>query len=284
MKKKNISGVFAANLVKARASAGFDTPYKFYHKNGGKRHFPFTFFHYTRVEKALALPGPESMRSILIALRLMPSQGEMRELIRSYLKDLLGGGSTADDMLNPLLSGVQAAAPQADDMRWMRQHVFVHMSVDEFMAVSAGEEAYWCAEALCSDNSAWRAPELAQKLNISSAKAEKALESLVKCGLVIKDRSGKYQCRHEGKFFMYPGRLEGMGQRLGAIKGFWEKSRGKQLFERQILVRSDPGAMANYKLALSYSVDASHAYATHTSTTGSGFYLVRAEIKELKKF
>ncbi|HNW44186.1 MAG TPA: hypothetical protein PKI19_06755 [Elusimicrobiales bacterium] len=284
MKDQNGNASFAANLIKARTAAGFETAYKFYHRNGGRGHFPFTFFHYTRVEKGLTLPSPAAMRNIFIALRLLPTQGETRELLLSYLQGLLGGGRVAEDILNPLFGSAAETAQAPDSMRWMRQHAFVHMSPEEFMAVSGGEDSYWCAEALCSDQGAWTAAELAEKLALAETKVVKALAPLLKCGLIVKDRGGKYKCRYDEKFFIYPGRLEGMGKRLEAIKGYWEKAGGKQLFERQMVVRSDPGAMANFKLALAYAVDGSHAYATHTAAPGSAFYLVRTEIKELKKF
>ena len=122
------------------------------------------------------------------------------------------------------------------------------------------------------------------RLKALAGTALKALAALLKCGLVVRDRGGKYKCRHDGKFFIYPGRLEGMGKGLDAIKSYWEKAGGKRFFERQMLVRSDPRSMANYRLALSYAVDGSHAYATHAAAEGSAFYLVRTEIKEVKKF
>ncbi len=34
---------FSQQLIKARSAAGFDTAYKFYHRNGGRKHFSFTF-------------------------------------------------------------------------------------------------------------------------------------------------------------------------------------------------------------------------------------------------
>lgn len=281
--KKNI-GAFAENLVRARASAGFDTAYKFYHKNGGKRHFPFTFFHYTRVEKGLTMPAPEALPTILTGLRLLPNQGEMRELLMSYLKDLLGGGAAADAILSPLLTAPDGGNQGADNMKWMRQNAFVHISVEEFKTITANNESYWCWEALSNDQGAWTAKELAEKLVFSAPKTLSALASLSKAGLLVKDRGGKYKCRHESKFFIYPGRLQGMGAQLDAMKGYWKKTGSRHFFERQMMVRTDPRAISNYKLALSYAIDGIHAYATHKSAPDTAFYMVKTEIEELKKF
>ena len=49
---------FSQQLIKARTAAGFNTAYKFYHRNGGRRHFKFTFVHYARIERGLSLPRP----------------------------------------------------------------------------------------------------------------------------------------------------------------------------------------------------------------------------------
>lgn len=275
---------FAANLIRARAAAGFDTAYKFYHRNGGRRHFGFTFVHYMRIEKGASVPQPEGLERIMLALRLLPTQAEARELLISYLRASLGGGRCADYVLEPLFSGQAPAAGGADPMTWMKAHSSVHLSPQEFTAMASSEAAYWCAEALCSDGGAWTAAALAARLELDPKAAARGLEALRKTGLAVKTAAGRYKCRHQGKFFTYPGRLEGMGAQLEAVNGYLEKAGGPDFFERLELVRAEEGAMSNFRLQLAQAMDSANAYAAHSAGRDTGFYLIRLRMRRLKSF
>lgn len=277
---------FSKQLIKARSAAGFDTAYKFYHRNGGRRHFKFTFVHYNRIEHGLSLPRPEGLQEIFLALRLMPTEAGSRELLVSYLRSLLGGGAAADYILNPLFSGAGNSASSAGPMDWMKAHSSVHLSPDEFSAMASNEAAYWCAEALCNDSGAWKPEELAVKLGLEAKAVKAALENLKKSGLAVKSAGGKYKCRYQGKFFTYPGRLEGMGKALDAVKSYWDKAGagGRNFFERVELVRAEDGAVSNYRLQLGQAMDAANAYATHSGSDTSGFFLIETRVKKIRKF
>ncbi len=275
---------FANLLIKARTAAGFDTAYKFYHRNGGRKHFAFTFVHYMRIEKGASVPKPEWLERIMLALRLLPTQAEARGLLTAYLRDFLGGGRTAEYVLAPLFSGQAAQASRPDAMTWMKAQASVHLTPEEFTAMAASETAYWCAEALCSDGGTWAPEELAKKLSLDPKAAAKALESLKKAGLMLKTAAGKYKCRHQGKFFTYPGRLEGMGAQLETINGYLEKAGGPEFFERLELVRAEEGAMSNFRLQLAQAMDGANAYASHSAGQNTGFYLIKLRMRKVKAF
>lgn len=219
-----MANTFSRQLIKARSAAGFDSAYKFYHRNGGRRHFKFTFVHYNRIERGLSLPRPEALPYIFLGLRLLPTEAGVRELLLAYIRSYLGGGQAADYILNPVLSPAQQPADGDGPMGWMKAHSSVHLSPREFSAMAESETAYWCAEALCNDPAAWYPEELAAKLELQPKAVKTALESLKKAGLALKTAAGKYKCRYQGKFFTYPGRLEGMGGALDAVKGYWAKA------------------------------------------------------------
>lgn len=275
---------FHEDLIKARAAAGFETAYKFYHRNGGRKHFAFTFVHYMRIEKGAAVPKPECLERILLALRLLPTQAEAHGLLMSYLRDFLGGGRAAEYVLAPLFSGQPPSDGGTDAMTWMKAHSSVHLTPEEFSAMAASETAYWCAEALCSDGGTWSPEELEKKLSLAPKTAAKALESLRKAGLALKTRAGRYQCRRRGKFFTYPGRLEGMAAQLAAINGYLEKTGGPEFFERFELVRAEEGAMSGFRLQLAQAMDGANAYATHSRGRNTGFYLIKLRMKKIKSF
>jgi len=277
---------FSKQLIRARAAAGFDTAYKFYHRNGGRPHFKFTFVHYNRIEHGLSLPRPEGLQAIFLALRLMPTEAGARELLVSYLRSHLGGGTAADYILNPLFSGGGKAENSAGPMDWMKAHNSVHLSPKEFSAMAASETAYWCAEALCNDSAAWKPEELAEKLGLEPKAVKAALESLKKAGIAGKTAGGRYKCRYQGKFFTYPGRLQGMSKALDAVKSYWEKAgeNGQNFFERVELIRAEEGSVSNYRLQLAQAMDGANAYATHSGGDTSGFFLIETRMKKIRKF
>ena len=278
--------IFHEQLIKARSSAGFDSAYKFYHRNGGRRHFKFTFVHYSRIERGLSLPKPEWLPYIFIALRLLPTEAGSKELLLSYLRAYLGDGHGADYVLGPLLAASVAQSAAGGQMDWMKAYNSVHLSPEEFSAMAADECSYWCAEALCNDSGAWRPEDLARTLGFPGGKVSRSLEKLKKAGLVVRTSGGSFKCRYQGKFFTYPGRLEGMGKALDAVKAYWAKAsaEGKDFFERVELIRAEDGAVSNYRLHLSQAMDSANAYATHAGGETSGFFLIETRLRKIRRF
>lgn len=280
-------GEFAKNLIKVRSESGFETAYKFYHRNGGRKHFPFTFVHYTRIEKGGSLPRPEWIESLFIALRLLPTQGEARNLLQAFVTDLLGGEKNAGYILAPLLSGAQQEAEKFDPMKLLKAAHSVHLTPDEFAVMTGSEAAYWCAEALFNEAAAFTPAELAKKIGITTRATLAALIALEKAKLVIKAGKGEYRCRYEGKFFTYPGRLDGMGQLLDKARAYWEaaaKAEGRIFFERLGLIRTTESSISAYRLNLSQAVDAANACIVNRAGPDTGFFLIEARIRKIKKF
>ncbi|OGS10794.1 MAG: hypothetical protein A2234_02330 [Elusimicrobia bacterium RIFOXYA2_FULL_58_8] len=280
-------GEFAKNLIKARSEAGFETAYKFYHRNGGRRHFPFTFVHYTRIEKGGSLPRPEWIEPVFVALRLLPTQLEARNLLRSFISDLLGGEKNAGYILAPLLSGAKPEDEKFDPMKLMKSAHSVHLTPDEFAVMTGNEAAYWCAEALFNEADAFTSVELAEKTGFKAGEVLAALNALVAAGLVIKAGKGKYRCRYEGKFFTYPGRLEGMGKFLDKAREYWEKAakkEGRIFFERLGLIRTTESAISGYRLNLAQAVDSANACIVNRSGPDTAFFLIESRIRKIKRF
>ncbi|MBI5594822.1 MAG: hypothetical protein HY928_01905 [Elusimicrobia bacterium] len=83
---------FGRELACARRAAGYPSAYRFYHGQGGRRSFPFTYDHYLRFERGSVLPKPAWM-ALLLAL-LGAEREAARSLARIYLGALLGGEAT----------------------------------------------------------------------------------------------------------------------------------------------------------------------------------------------
>ncbi len=94
---------FSRTLASLRKEAGFHTSYAFYHRNGGRRIFPFTYAYYAKIERGCGLPRGEWL-PLLLKLLKIESVSESREaLLRDYLCDLFGHEETFDLLVAPML-------------------------------------------------------------------------------------------------------------------------------------------------------------------------------------
>lgn len=276
---------FGAVLVKLRREAGFPTAYRFYHGNGGKRHFPFTYVHYLRIERGRKLPRPEWFGRLVSALRLAPGPAG-RELYLSYLKGLLKTEEAYGLILAPLIS---ASAPArrpagAEAMRWLKAQHSKHLTPEQFRVLSGSEAAYWCSEALFNETESLSAAEIASTFALSEKAAAAGLQVLEKAGMARKTSTGRYRSRWPGKFFTFPGRLEGMKSELESIAGFWEKMyrrRGRPAGERVELVRAEAESMRQYTATLAETLDTANALATHSRGEATGLFLIEARVRKL---
>lgn len=280
---------FSTCLAKARIGAGYSSAYKFYHGNGGRRHFPFTYVHYMRIERGLKLPKPQWLDRFLSALRLTPGEAGCRELFLAYLKDLLKTPEAAELILSPLLcrhgSGGVPSAP--DPMRWMKSGHCFHLTPEQFSVLASDEAAYWCSEALFNDRGSWNAGEIAAAFGLPPARARSGLKKLKAAGMARETSPGRYKSRWAGKFFTFPGRVAGMEAALKKVEGFWRRMyerRGVAVGERVELIRAEEGSIRNYQAALAAALDSANAYATHDKGEGTGLYQIEARIRRLLPF
>ncbi|MBI5881806.1 MAG: hypothetical protein HZB91_01680 [Elusimicrobia bacterium] len=285
---------FSDQLVRLRAAAGFKTAYQFYHGNGGRRHFPFTYVHYLRLERRGKLPRPQWMAGIMLALRLSPGAEECRKLFLAYLKDMLGTEEAGELILGPFLrtsAGAGKTAPgQASPgqaMRWMKAQHAVHLTPEQFKAVASDEAAYWCSEVLCNDSGAWSAEDIAQRLGLEAKAVRSGLVRLAKAGLARQVAGGRYRSRRPGKLYTFPGRLAGMKGHLKAVQRYWEKMHGRSgadFASRVELVRTDDGFMTGYWPALAEAMDAANLGAVDSAGERTGFFLVETRVRKLAPF
>src|SRR5579885_2903577 len=103
-------GLFARSLERLRLEAGFPTPYAFYHRNGGRRVFPFTFAYYLKLERGRHLPRPEWLPVLLSLLRLPPSEELYGRFVTDYLRDHFGSEENYRSLVEPLLAPARAGA------------------------------------------------------------------------------------------------------------------------------------------------------------------------------
>lgn len=284
---------FAAALERLRQQAGFPTAYRFYHRNGGRRSFGFTYVHYLRFEKGAALPRPESLPVLHLALRLSPGQAGTRELVFAYLRDLLKTEEAFHLVTGPLMGAAPTGAAEARAaaappvLSWIKAEHTVHLTPEQFEAVAADEAAYWASEALLNDGGSWSAGEVAAAFGVDERAAQRGLARLKAVGLARAASKGRYKAREAGKLYTFPGRLAGMGPALARVQGYWEKMHrktGRDVLARVELVRAQDAAAKAYATSLSEAVDAANAYSTRAKDESTGLFLIESRIRRLCSF
>lgn len=282
--------VFSETLTRLRKEAGYPSAYKFYHNNGGRRHFPFTYVHYLRIEKGTKLPKPQWLGAFLSGLRLAPGEGGARRFFLAYLKDTLKTEEAYEMVLAPLLAkgdGGGHAVPGREAMRWMKTAHAIHLTPEQFRAIASDEATYWCSEVLANDRGSWTAEQVAAAMGLEVKAAKAGLRRLKESGLARETSGGRYRSKEEGKFYTFPGRVAGMGSVLQRVQGYWERmarKKGKALSERVELVRAEEGSVRTYIASLSEAVDAANTLATHEKGDATGLFLIEAKVRKLLPF
>lgn len=279
---------FGKRLAGLRADAGFATAYQFYHRNGGRRTFPFTYVHYLRIEKGVALPRPRWLRIFLTALRLTPGAAGCRELFLAYLKDLLDTEEVCELVLAPLLCRHErAAARGAEALRWMKAEHAVHLTPEQFKFLASDEAVYWCSEIMVNDRGSWTAEEAAAALGMDVRSIRVAFAKLKSAGLARETSGRRFKARASGKFQTFPGRLPGMGPALEAVQRYWGKMyrrRGKEVLSRVELIRASESSTRDYSVSLAEALDAANLHATQAKGEDTGLFLIEARIRKLTPF
>ncbi|MBI5246372.1 MAG: hypothetical protein HY923_04275 [Elusimicrobia bacterium] len=280
---------FSEALLALRREAGFPSAYRFYHRNGGRRHFGFTYVHYLRLEKGAKAPRAEAFGAILKALRLAPAQDGARKMFQAYLLDVLG----SPEAYELVVGGLSATAPQVSPTlaqggfdRLKREHL-MHMNVEQFTAVSHDETSYWTSELLLNDGDSWDAAMIVERLGCPAKDAAAALERLAKAKLLRATSPGRYRTRQPGKFWTFPGRTKGMEPLLDRVRGYWDamaKRRGGPFGERLELVRASSSVMRQYMNALHHAVDEANLAATHSKGEDTALFLIEGRVRRLLPF
>lgn len=280
---------FSEALLALRREAGFPSAYRFYHRNGGRRHFGFTYVHYLRLEKGAKAPRAEAFGAMLKALRLAPAADGARTLFRAYLLDVLGSPEAYELIVGSVSKSVPTVSPTLAEggfERLKREHL-MHMSIDQFTAVSHDETSYWTSELLLNDDGSWSPEDVAGRLGCSPREAAAALERLAKVKLLRATSPGRWKTRQPGKFWTFPGRSKGMEPLLDRVRGFWDamaERRGGPFGERLELVRASSSVMRQYMNALHRAVDEANLAATHSKGEDTALFLIEGRVRRLLPF
>lgn len=191
---------FRKALVAVRTIAGYQTAYSFYHTNGGRRVFPFTYAYYLKIERGISLPRPEWLALIILTMRIFGSP-QKALLVTNYLKDL--SGNSYDDLFAPFMF-TPVEPPIQMSLRRLRGRLAEHMTPQQFLTLAASPEAYGCFLVLVSTREKMNARDLAESIGSSEKACEAALRGLARVGLVRSTSNGLHRIARPGRHFTHP--------------------------------------------------------------------------------
>lgn len=195
-------GHFSRSLAQIRAIHGYRTAYSFYHSNGGRRVFPFTYGYYKKIERGESLPRPAWLAQIIKFLRAQPSIGEHARIVRDYLRDLSGDDDSYDCLFAPLLR-VPETAPSEQMLGAMRGRLAYHVAPVQYRVIVSTLEACGCFMLLANTSGAVDDDEIAAALRSPKSRCLEALRSLRRIGLV-KPHKNAHASRFVGRNFTLP--------------------------------------------------------------------------------
>ncbi len=203
----------AAKFADARKKRGFPTAYGFFHKNGGKGHFGFSYLHYLLIERGLRLPSVQSLRAILeVIAREATHSDDRNSILTLYLKALTGGDPIFDPVLTsrPSSSAPSAIpslreethlqdAAESDTDRLVRLAATTHkgaiprMSKEQVEAVLSSPACFWIFQWLLQTGLKLDLAALAENLSLKAPEVLAAATRLEQTALVRRLKDGRYE-------------------------------------------------------------------------------------------
>lgn len=179
---------FSRCLTQLRAAAGFKTAYAFYHSNGGRRTFPFTYAYYAKIERGGGLPRAGWLALILRHMRVF-GRIEHASLVREYLRELCENDSAFMELFAPLLDS-PTEPPEKKALRSMRARMSRHLTPIEVATAAASIEASECFVLLVNTRGPLSLERIAEMVGRPETRCASALKELARCKM-IREHSGK---------------------------------------------------------------------------------------------
>jgi hypothetical protein len=276
-------GLFSTSLGRLRIESGFATPYAFYHRNGGRRVFPFTYAYYLKLEHGKHLPRPQWLPLLLNLLRIRPSDEMYRRFVVDYLRDHFGSEENFQSLLGPLLRSKHEKNYEQQAVKRLISRQAYHLTPEQYKAVVADAATYWAFECLVNDHASFGPEELAEITGLPEASIEAGLKKLASQKLARPVSGGRYKSPLAGKFYVFPRSFPGVDIERAKVARHVDEMvlrRGTVLQESGMMIRAEEGAVRRAISTLNNALETAQAFAVHEKAEGSGFF--RLEIRARK--
>jgi len=278
---------FSAALREMRKRQGFPTAYKFFHTNGGKETFGFTYRQYLRMEQGKSLPECVKLYKMMLALRLVPKTYPANALAIAWLKTHIG--APAYDWIFQFIPERDLKTrlpPIYDAMKNSLSAKTHYLSRRQDEAIHADLETLLCWVALSADSGAWSAAELAKTLELPPEAAERALRNLASVKLLKTAGKGKYRCPLTHMMLESPNQ----GNSSSGAGAKWQQYRStllstrKYLWFRDGIIRADEEAFRNFIPIMKLLLSTAESYKITRKTSKSALFYVESRIAKLRDF
>lgn len=277
---------FSESLVALRKQAGFPTAYRFYHDNGGQPVLTFSYRKYLLFEQGEALPAPEVLRRLSVALKLIPLSPQAGQLAASWLKTM-AGDEAYGFVFEPFIS-IKTDAPGLSPVhKAMGKFIKKHpITVDQAVLILSTYDHYRSFILLIHASAPWSCEAFAKTAGLKKEAASRILSGFAKAGLLKKIKNDSYKALGENVILELP-RAEMMPPGLNdRMRGYQAQmiSSGALAWRRLNVLRADAVELAAFYPVLSLSMSAASAYETGEKTKNSAVFAVESRVVKLFDF
>ena len=274
--------IFSEALIRSRKAAGFPTAYRFYHDNGGKPGLTFSYRKYLLFEQGEALPSPQVLLRVSLALKLIPQSPPAGRLAAAWLKTT-AGEEAYGFVFEPFISIKEETPGLSPAHKALGRLIKKRpVSVAQACAILASYEHYHSFIVLLHEEGALTREALAKAAGLKKPAAAGILADFVKSGLVKKLRGGAY--KGFGDSILELPRAEllppGLNDRM---RGYQAKllAAGSPAWRRLNVIRADAVELAAFYPLLSLTMSAASAYETGEKTGKSAVFAIESRVVKL---
>lgn len=284
--RASMTGRFAAMLRRTRLEAGFRSAYAFYHANGGRRVFPFTYTYYARIERGLALPRPGWLPILFSSLRVMVAPGDNRELSVAFLRDLVGHDAIFDDLVAPWLKPTTPEPPRKKALRRLLGGQMRPLSRQEYGAVVSSPAAFRCYLCLTMSREPLAIERLAKAAKTTVARTLAALKALGSRKLAKRAPDGRWSCPLSDRHASFPHGDIGHDERMNALRRHVDDAsrEGRDFMSRYVMVRAEEGDMLSVARSLQETLQTAQGCAVEEPGERTGIFFISVRLDELLRF
>ncbi|MBI3542241.1 MAG: hypothetical protein HY075_03065 [Deltaproteobacteria bacterium] len=191
---------FAKALLARRKERGYPTAYSFYHKNGGRKTFDFSYHHYLLIEKGMRLPSQNSLKAILSALGLenVGFYPERKELLVHFVKALLNGDPIFEPVFKSARPGASDPSSESFEAELLKTTAtkqvsdVPRMNAEAAGAITGNPAAFWILNWLLQTGVPTGLQQLRVAFGYTEAEASAAVQLLLKHDLIKMRKDGTY--------------------------------------------------------------------------------------------
>ena len=275
---------FGKTLAGIRADAGFPSSYAFYHRNGGRRTFPFTYAYYAQIEAGRSLPRAEWLRLILSLLRVPPTAAAQRRLILDYVRDLVGHEETFEDLVAPLLKADDVGAAEKQALRRLISFQSFHMTPEQMRAVVSSPAIYWTFVLLTNNREPLTVAEMAELTGFSAKAVEAASKLLAARRLARRTAGGRWRSALANRYCIMPRNYPGHEADAAKLSEYYDgmlEKKGRDMFGLSIMLRTEQESAMDASRVFREAIEAASASFVQDKGRRTGMFLLQARVRKL---